>query len=161
LTALSYDRCYPMTYIPILRPLQEMPPIRNAADLCLRWRALMGPLGFSQPRLWLALIQPDGMMSRQLIQIEEIPRWANAETCDPLIEMCQYIVADNATAGSVAFLLTRPGRHPMDEADRSWARGLSSAARHLGISMWPVHFANDVELRVFAPDDLVTSQIMD
>jgi hypothetical protein len=22
--------------------------------------------------------------------------------------------------------------------------------------MWPVHFANDVELRVFAPDDLVT-----
>jgi hypothetical protein len=27
--------------------------------------------------------------------------------------------------------------------------------------MWPVHFANDVELRVFAPDDLVTSQIMD
>jgi hypothetical protein len=49
----------------------------------------------------------------------------------------------------------------MDEADRSWARGLISAARHLGISMWPVHFANDVELRVFAPDDLVTSQIMD
>jgi len=22
--------------------------------------------------------------------------------------------------------------------------------------MWPVHFANDVELRVFAPDDLVS-----
>lgn len=161
LTALSYDRCSPMTDIPILRPLHEMPPIRNAADLCLRWRALMGPLGFSQPRLWLALIQPDGMMSRRLRQIEEIPRWANAETCHPLIEMCQYIVADNGTAGSVAFLLTRPGRHRMDEADRSWARGLISAARHLGISMWPVHFANDVELRVFAPDDLVTSQIMD
>jgi hypothetical protein len=23
------------------------------------------------------------------------------------------------------------------------------------VAMWPVHFANDAELRVFAPDDLV------
>jgi hypothetical protein len=150
-----------MTDIPALRPLQEMPPIRNGADLCLRWRALMGPLGFSQPRLWLTLIQRDDMMSRQLIQIDEIPRWADAEICQPLMEMCQHIFGRNGAAGSVAFLLTRPGRHPMDEADRSWARGLVSAARHLGISIWPVHFANDVELRVFAPDDLVTCHIRD
>jgi len=53
-------------------------------------------------------------------------------------------------------LLTRPGRNPLDDADRSWARCLTSAAEQLGVSMWPVHFANDVELRVFAPDDLVT-----
>jgi hypothetical protein len=52
-------------------------------------------------------------------------------------------------------LLTRPGRNPMDDADRSWARCLTSAADHLSVSMWPVHFANDVQLRVFAPDDLV------
>ncbi len=51
-------------------------------------------------------------------------------------------------------LLTRPGRNPMDDADRSWARQLTSAAEQLGVSMWPVHFANDVELRIFAPDDL-------
>jgi hypothetical protein len=150
-----------MTDIPTLRPLQEMPPIRNAADLCLRWRALMEPLGFSQPRLWLTLIQPDDMMSRRLIQIEEIPRWADAEICQPLMEMCQHIFGRNSADGSIAFLLTRPGRHPMDEADRSWARGLIWAARHRGISIWPVHFAHDVELRVFAPDDLVTSQIRD
>ena len=144
-----------MTDIPTLRPPDKMPPIRNPKDLCLHWRALMGPLGFGQPRLWIGLIRPDDMMSPQLIQIEEIPRSADAKMCEPLLEMCQYIVGRDGSGGSVAFLLTRPGRSPMNDADRSWARGLTSAAHELGVSMWPVHFANDVELRVFAPDDLV------
>jgi hypothetical protein len=132
-----------------------MPPIRNSKDLCLHWRALMGPLGFGQPRLWIGLIRPDEMMSPQLIQIEEIPRSADAKMCEPLLEMCQYIVGPDGSGGSIAFLLTRPGRNPMNDADRSWARGLTSAALELGVSIWPMHFANDVELRVFAPDDLV------
>ena len=144
-----------MTDIPTLRPPHQMPPIRNSEDLCQHWRALMGPLGFGQPRLWMGLIQPDNTMSAQLIQIEEIPLSADAKMCQPLLEMCQHIVGRNGAAGSVAFLLTRPGSNPMNKADRSWARGLTSAARSLGVFMWPVHFANDVELRVFAPDDLV------
>jgi hypothetical protein len=144
-----------MTDIPTLRPPHKMPPIRNSKDLCLHWRALMGPLGFGQPRLWIGLIRPDEMMSPQLIQIEEIPRSADAKMCEPLLEMCQYIVGPDGNGGSIAFLLTRPGRNPMDDADRSWARGLTSAAHQLGVSTWPVHFANDVELRILAPDDLV------
>ena len=145
-----------MTDIPTLRLPHEMPPIRNAEDLCLHWQALMGPLGFGQPRLWIASIQTD-IMSPQLTQIEEIPRWADAKMCQPLLELCQHIVGRNGAGGSVAFLLTRPGRNPMDDADRSWARGLTAAAQQFGVSMWPVHFANDVELRVFAPDDLVVT----
>jgi hypothetical protein len=134
-----------------------MPPIRNAEDLCLHWRALMGPLGFGQPRLWIAFIRTDDMMSPQLTQIEEIPRWADAKICRPLLELCQHIVGCNGAGGSVAFLLTRPGRNPIDDAARSWARGLTAAAEQFGVSMWPVHFANDVELRVFAPDDLLVT----
>jgi hypothetical protein len=134
-----------------------MPPIRNAEDLCLHWRALMGPLGFGQPRLWIAFIQTDDMMSPQPTQIEEIPRWADAKICQPLLELCQHIVGCNGAGGSVAFLLTRPGRNAIDDADRSWARGLTAAAEQFGVSMWPVHFANDVELRVFAPDDLLVT----
>ena len=117
----------------------------------------MGPLGFGQPRLWIAFIQTDDMMSPQLTQIEEIPRWADAKTCWPLLELCQHIVGCNGAGGSIAFLLTRPGRNPIDDADRSWARGLTAAAEQFGVSMWPVHFANDVELRVFAPDDLLVT----
>jgi hypothetical protein len=146
-----------MTDTPTLGPPHEMPAIRNTNDLCRRWRAVMGPLGFGQPLLWIAFLEPDGMMSPRLTQIEEIPRRADAKTCGALLEMCRHIVGWNGAGGSVAMLLTRPGRNPMDDADRSWARYLTSAADHLGLSMWPVHFANDVELRVFASDDLVVS----
>jgi hypothetical protein len=114
----------------------------------------MGPLGFSRPRLWLAFLEPDDTMSAHLTQIEDIPRWADSTMCRSLLELCHHIVGRSGAGGSVAMLLTRPGRNPMDEADRSWAAHLTSAAERLGVSMWPVHFANDVELRVFAPDDV-------
>jgi hypothetical protein len=145
-----------MTDIPTLGRPQEMPAIRNSDDLCLRWRALMGPLGFGRPRLWIAVLEPDNMMGAQLTQIEDIPRTADSKMCGSLLEMCRHVVGPNGAGGSVAMLLTRPGRNAMDDADRSWARCLTSAADHLGVSMWPVHFANDVELRVFAADDLVS-----
>ena len=144
-----------MTDIPTLGRPHEMPAIRNSDDLCLRWRALMGPLGFGRPRLWIAFLEPDNMMGAQLTQIEDIPRTADSKMCDSLLEMCRHVVGPNGVSGSVAMLLTRPGRHAMDDADRSWARCLTAAADHLGVSIWPVHFANDVELRVFAADDLV------
>lgn len=128
-----------MIDIPTLRPAHEMPPIRNQEDLCLHWRALMGPLGFCQSRLWIGLIQPDDRMRAEVIQIEEIPRSANTKTCQPLLEMCERIVGRRGAGGSVAFLLTRPGSNPMNIADRSWAHGLTMAARQLGVSMWPVH----------------------
>jgi len=146
-----------MTDIPTLGRPHEMPAIRNSHELWLRWRAVMGPLGFGRPKLWLAFLEPDDKMSAQLTQIEDIPRWADSTTCASLLELCRHIVGRNGAGGSVAMLLTRPGRNPMDDADRSWARSLTSAAEQHGVSMWPVHFANDVELRVFAPDDLQSS----
>jgi hypothetical protein len=144
-----------MTDIATLRHPGEMPPIRTSDDLCQRWRALMGPLGFGQPRLWIAFVEPSAMMSAQLTQIDDLPRSAEPQLCTALLEMCGHIVGRGGDRGSVAFLLTRPGYDPINDADRSWARGLTSAAQHLDVAMWPVHFANDAELRVFAPDDLV------
>jgi hypothetical protein len=146
-----------MTDIPTLGRPHEMPAIRNSDDLCLRWRVLMGPLGFSRPRLWIAFLKPDNMMSAQLTQIEDIPRRADSKMCGSLLEMCYHVVGRNGAGGSAAMLLTRPGRNPMDDTDRSWARCLTAAAGQLSVSMWPVHFANDVELRGFAPDDLVST----
>lgn len=134
-----------------------MPAIRNSDELCLRWRALMGPLGFGRPRLWIAFLGGDNMMSAQLTQIEDIPGTADAKVCGSLLEMCRLIVGRNGARGSVAMLLTRPGRNPMDDADRGWARFLTSAADQLSVSMWPVYFANDIDLRIFAPDDLDSS----
>jgi hypothetical protein len=92
-----------------------MPAIRNADDLCLRWRALMGPLGFGRPRLWIAFLEPDNMMSAPLTQIEDIPRSADSKMCGALLEMCRHVVGRNGASGSVAMLLTRPGRNPISQ----------------------------------------------
>ena len=48
-----------MTDIPALRQPSEMPRVRSSEDLYQRWRALMGPLGFGQPRLWIAFLEPE------------------------------------------------------------------------------------------------------
>jgi hypothetical protein len=68
-----------MTDITTLRPSHEMPRIRNSQDLCLHWRTLMSPLGFSRPRLWIGLIQPNDRMRAEVIQIEEIPRGGDCQ----------------------------------------------------------------------------------
>lgn len=140
----------------LMRP-EDMPPVTNPAALHERWTALMGPLGFSRRRLWLAFIQPDGTMNPALTQIDDIPGRADATTCAPLLDVCAHIVGEDLDGGSVAILYSRPGRHPMSADDRSWARGLTEAARRRQVRMWPVHFANDEILQVFAPDDLATS----
>ena len=56
--------------------------------------------------------------------------------------MCKRIVVRSDVGSSVAFLLTRPGSHPMNNADRSWARGLT-----YGLTM-PSESAQDVVGRV-------------
>jgi hypothetical protein len=101
-----------MTDIPTLGLPHEMPAIRNSDELYLRWRALMGPLGFSRPRLWIAFLGPDNMMTAPLTQIEEIPRTADSRMCGSLLEMCRHVVGRDGAGGSVAMLLTRPGRLP-------------------------------------------------
>ncbi len=131
-------------------------PIRTPRDLYQCWRALMGPLGFSRRSLWLGFIDADGQMNTALTQIEDIPEATTVEMCFPLVEMCRHVLGDREDR-SVAILLTRPGRHPMNSDDRSWARGLLMAAAELRVEMHPVHFANDNTLLVFAPDDLLTT----
>ena len=141
-----------MTDIPALRPPHESPTIDTVHELTRRWRALMGPLGFSHHRLWLLLLDPDGWVVPHVVQIDDIPSRTAAADCAPLLEMAGHIVPE---AGSLAILLSRAGSDAMTCDDRTWARGLTAAAERQGIRMWPVHFANDVELRVFAPDDLI------
>ena len=132
-------------------------PVHTPHDLYRCWKSLMGPLGFSRRSLWLAFLDPDGQLAPTLRNIDELPTRGSAETCRPLLEMCQHVLAGAGQDWSVAMVLTRPGRNPMNADDRSWAHGLVAAAAALGVAMHPVHFANDEELLVFAPDEeLVT-----
>lgn len=130
-------------------------PIHTPGDLYQNWQALLGPLGFSRRSLWLAFIDVDARMIPAMNQIDQIPERVGVLECRPLLEMCSHVLADGNQNGSVALLLTRPGRDPMNDDDRSWGRGLVAAAVELGVAMHPVHFANDESLLVFAADDLI------
>lgn len=55
----------------------------------------------------------------------------------------------------LAVLYARPGRGGPSTADRAWAQALTAAAERAQVPMWQVHAANDQELRVMSPDDLV------
>ncbi|MGH3447561.1 MAG: hypothetical protein ACRDQA_32385 [Nocardioidaceae bacterium] len=140
--------------IPPLLPPDQQPPIRTQEDLYQHWRALMGPLGFSERLLWLCFVNPDGVVAPTVSQIAEIPVMPQDEEARSLIHMVAEVLEREAPGGSVAILLSRPGRPEMTGSDRAWARALTSAAAVTGVRMQPVHLANDHEVRVFAPDDL-------
>lgn len=140
--------------IPERLPVTQLPPVRSAHDLYRYWRRLMGPLGLTGRRLWISFIDPDGRVDPVLPQIDDLPVRAGVTDCGGLMIMFDH-VREFFAGGAVALLYTRPGRHPMDDDDRSWGQSLTAAARAADIALWPVHFANDEELLVFAPDDLV------
>jgi hypothetical protein len=146
----------PFEGIPELVPVEQLPPVRTDLDIYHVWRLLMGPLDFGCRRLWVTFTDGDGRCSPVVPQIEDVPPQADVESCQGLMTMLDH-VRDFFAGGAVALLYTRPGRRPMNDDDRSWARSLTRAAREAEIPLWPVHFANDAELLVFAPDDLATA----
>ena len=143
----------PFEELPDLVPVEQLPPVRTDLDVYHVWRLLMGPLGFSARRLWIPFTDADGRVDPVIPQIDDLPARAGVADCGGLMIMLDH-VRHFFAGGAVALLYARPGRRPMDDDDRSWARSLTAAARAAGIELWPVHFANDEELLVFAPDDL-------
>lgn len=131
--------------IPPLLPPDKMPRITNQATLERTWRALMGKLGFSEPQLWVMFLIDDH--AAHLMDVRELP-----DEPDPLfLRNLRKVVCGVVEETECAFLYCRPGGRGATESDQAWASGLSG----LLAGGWPVHLANDVELRVVAPDDLV------
>jgi hypothetical protein len=143
--------------IPPLRPPDQMPPIRSQADVWRHWRALMGPLGFSERLLWIQLVQPDGRMVPALQQIAELPRLPDRRLLDNLMSILKRLHVEMG-GGSVAMLLSRPGPAGVTEQERTWARRLLDAAAAANVPMWPVHVANDHDLVAVTPDDLAATR---
>ncbi|TNM46094.1 hypothetical protein FHP29_03965 [Nocardioides albidus] len=130
--------------IPPLLPPDQMPPLADQAALDHTWRALMGRLGFATPQLWVLLV--DGDQPRQVIEVADVPSDPRPEEVDRM----RVLVEQARECGlSCAFLYARPGGATRTAGDLTWARGLAALDQR-----WPVHLANDLELRVAAPDDL-------
>ena len=143
--------------VPPMRRAGELPPIRSQADLQQLWRMLMGPLGFGRRMLWLQLLDSDGRCTPMLPTIEDPPLVPEEGEVDQVVDFCQQLLDSEVPKGSVAILLSRPGRAGIGASDRRWAAGLTTAARRRGVRCWPIHLANDHELRVFTDDDLAAS----
>ncbi|HWI43090.1 MAG TPA: hypothetical protein VNS81_05685 [Nocardioides sp.] len=131
---------------PRLTP-DQMPPVVDQASLEYAWRSLMGDLGFDFPQLWLLFLE-DGHCG-PMLAIDEAPLVPDARDLDSIKALLGPLVDRGR---QVAFLFARPGRG-RTTGDLAWARGLAA----LFPDGWPVHLANDVELRVAAPDDLAVA----
>lgn len=142
--------------IPALTHPDDMSPVRTQRDLHRLWRALMGELGFGGRSLWLSLLEPDGQPTPVLLQVEELPEAPSHEHAEQLTLLCQRLL-DEAGPGQLTFLLSGPGRGGPTAGERRWAGALQDIHRRLGAPVWPVHRANDRELVVMAPDEVVHS----
>lgn len=152
----GYAELEDLRAIPPLRRPEEMPPVRNQTDLHRHWRALMGRLGFSQPRLYLQLFTADGVCTPVVLDIVELPDLPDQGMADALMRFCsQAIDAVGEPGTRVGILYARPGGQSGRAVDRTWARHITDAGRRHHVPLFPVHVANDEELVVIPPDDLV------
>lgn len=141
----SHDSHHSTPFPDRLVPPDRMPPIRTQHDLERTWRLLMGELGFAAPQVWLMLTVAGRAV--HLVKLEDMPIRPRADDLDLLPEVVADIVAIVPDADA-AFLFARPGGPMRTPGDLAWARALAE------LSPWPVHLANDAELRVATPDDL-------
>ncbi|MCW5952013.1 MAG: hypothetical protein KIT69_07125 [Propionibacteriaceae bacterium] len=126
-------------------------PIHPDMDLHQYWLELMSPLGFSHCRLYFVFLDRERRAVRQLHEISDLPVTPDHDFLDAFMS----ILAHFAESFAFALLLTRPGHHPMDPHDKTWARELVAASGRAGIQLEPIYFANDDCLVPFAGDDLV------
>lgn len=100
-------------------------------------------------------IPPDGRCVPPPTEISDLPDLPDPVMLDNLLGICATLLDRTLPMGSrVAFLHARPGGRGITAADRAWGAALLAAADHAFVPVWPVHLANDHELRVLAPDDL-------
>ena len=141
--------------IPPMTSPDDLPPVRTQEDLHRLWRMLMGPLGFGGRSLWVHLLDDEGVSTPLILQIEDLPSLPDLQMRVRLQHVLRHLVQDEG--GSIAFLLTEPGRSGITSGQRQWAQALAEIVRRLGLRPWPVHRANDEELVVVAPDNLAAT----
>jgi hypothetical protein len=129
-------------FLPIPSAETATDPIASPADLRQRWRALMGPLGFGERRLWFAFVGPDRRLTKVLshLTIGASPAPALVEN---LMAGLSVLVAEAGAGSTVAFLVSRPGVGGISNADRHWWAALTEAADQFGVPIEPIFRAND------------------
>lgn len=126
--------------IPPLETAED--PFTSREELRQRWRALMGPLGFSEALVWVAPVHPDRTLHKALIQVERtlVPDPSLADLL--MLRLSELLDGSEDHVCGFALLLTRPGRNGVSPWDRGWARLLANAARAADVPIQPIFRAN-------------------
>ncbi len=130
-------------------------PVHSTVDLCRRWQALMGPLGFGERLLWFTLIGSDRCLIKVLHQIV-IPASPQDRHGEELFDMLRGVLDAFEPGATVALLLTRPGFGPLSNADKRWATMLTDTAARFKIPLEPIFRANSTAV-VHVPPNLLAS----
>jgi len=125
-------------------------PIGSTADLRQRWRALMGPLGFGERLLRFVLLGPDRRFMKVLSDVP-IPAAPDSGLVENLMAGISDLLAEREPGTMVAFLLTRPGRGRVSNADREWATIVTDSAEKFNVPIEPFFRANDESLVLVEP----------
>jgi hypothetical protein len=128
--------------------------IRTQADLQRMWELLMQPLGFRSTSLWVTFIGSDDRPTRFLIEVSESEHVPEPREVANLYDVLQQVIDQDPDDLTVAFLITRPGRDGTRAFDRELSGRLVAGAGSAGISIQPIHVADDVAVRAITPDDL-------
>ena len=144
---MSFDDTSPL-------PPDQHQPVRTQSDLRRLWRALIGDRPAADRRLWLLFLDPDDRPVGPLVVVDDLPDGPYDVPVDDLVDVCRDILDGPGVGGSVAMLVSRPGRGPWHVADRAWGRFLTAASHRIGGRVWPAHQANDVELSVVLHDPM-------
>lgn len=125
-------------------------PVHSASDLCQRWRALMGPLGFGEKLLWIGFVGADRRLVKTMSQLPVGPR-PRARILKNLMSVLRTLLDRMEPGSTVALLLTGPGHGPVSPADRVWSKSLTAAAERFAVPLEPIFRANDESLLQVEP----------
>lgn len=103
----------------------------------------MGPLGFGGRSLWITFLDSDGHLHPTLQQVDDLPIDPTDRSLRRMIDMCKRVLREIDRAGSVAFLLARPGWAQAHHSDMVWADGLRREAAKVRLRVQPVFLATD------------------
>jgi hypothetical protein len=115
-------------------------PVRTPTELTARWSDLLAPSVFAGRSLWLAWMQPDGVMLPLLIPVDDLPRLPEPALVDGLRTMHDAVVATSgADRLHLALALARPGGPPVTRPDVAWSEALRTGVGDRIEGSWSLH----------------------
>ena len=116
-------------------------PVRSAAELTARWRALLEPPVFRARSLWLAWFDGDGRQSPVVVPVDDLPVSPDPTIYAGLRGLNAAVAESTGRGCHLAMALCRPGRAAVGDSDDEWVAALGEVFDDLVGQTWSLHLA--------------------